>query len=74
VFEQTEPRDDVRKVAACAAAGGIEVIDQFESLRSLAIANPGALDDLYLKGEGYGQMSSTGNWHAADLVARALNK
>jgi len=64
----------VRKVAACAAAGGIEVIDQFESLRSLAIANPGALDDLYLKGEGYGQMSSTGNWHAADLVARALNK
>jgi hypothetical protein len=73
VFERTEPRDDVRKVAGCAATAGIEVLDQFEALRGLAIANPGALNDLYFT-DGYGQMTSTGNWHAADLVARALNK
>jgi hypothetical protein len=73
VSERTEPSEDMRTVAACAAATGIEVIDQFETLRSLAIANPGAVNDLYRK-DGYAQMTSTGNWHTADLVARALNK
>jgi hypothetical protein len=74
VFERTEPGEHMKKIAACAASAGIEVIDQFEALRSLAIANPGALNDLYLQGDGYGQMTSAGNWHAADLVARALNR
>jgi hypothetical protein len=74
VFEETEPGDDVKKIATCAAPLNIEVIDQFGPLRSLAIANPGALHDLYLQGDSYGQMTSIGNWHAADLVARALNK
>ena len=74
VSERTEPGEDAKKVASCAALAGIEVADQFEPLRSLAVANPGALDDLYLDGDGYGQMTSTGNWHAADLVARALNR
>ena len=73
VFDRTEPRDEVKKVAACAAVAGIEVLDQFDSLRGLAIANPGAVNDLYLT-DGYAQMTSTGNWHTADLVARALNK
>jgi hypothetical protein len=74
VLESTEPGDETQKVAACAAPLGVEVIDQFQPLRSLAIANPGAVNDLYLEGDGYGQMTSTGNWHAADLIARALNK
>ena len=74
VFERTEPGEDAKKVASCAALAGIEVADQFETLRSFAVANPGALDDLYLEGDGFGQMTSTGNWHAADLVARALNR
>jgi hypothetical protein len=74
VLERTEPGEDMKRVAACAAPMGLEVVDQFETLRSLAIANPGALNDLYLEGDGYGQMTSTGNWHGADLVARALNK
>jgi hypothetical protein len=74
VFERTEPGEDARKVASCAALAGIEVVDQFEALRGLAIANPGALNGLYLQGGGYGQMTSTGNWHAADLVGRALNR
>jgi hypothetical protein len=74
VFDRTEPVEDMQHVAACAAPLGVEVIDQFQTLRGLAIANPGALNDLYLNGEGYGQMSPIGNWHAADLVARALNR
>jgi hypothetical protein len=74
VFERTEPGEDAKKVASCAALAGIEVADQFKALRSLAISNPGALDDLYLEGDDYGQLTSTGNWHAADLVARALNR
>jgi hypothetical protein len=74
VFDSTEPGEDMRKVTACAAPVGIEVIDQFQTLRSLAIANPGALNDLYFPGEGYGQMTALGNWHAADLIARALNE
>ncbi len=74
VFERTEPGEDMTKVAACAASAGIEVLDQFALLRSLAIANPGALKGLYLQDDGFGQMTSMGNWHAADLVARALNK
>jgi hypothetical protein len=74
VSESTEPEDDAKEVATCAAPLGVQVVDQFQSLRSLAIANPGALNDLYLQGDGYGQMTSAGNWHVADLVARALNK
>jgi hypothetical protein len=74
VLARTEPAEDMKKVAACATPAGIEVIDQFDVLRSLTVANPGALNDLYLQGDGYGQMTSIGNWHAADLVARALNE
>ena len=74
VLARTEPAEDMKEVATCAAPAGIEVIDQFEVLRSLTVANPGALNDLYLQSGGYGQMTSTGNWHAADLVARALQK
>jgi len=74
VFDRTEPSEDMRKVTTCAAPQGIEIVDQFQTLRSLAIANPGALNDLYFQGDGYGQMTPLGNWHAADLIARALNE
>jgi hypothetical protein len=74
VLERMEPGDEMKSVAACAAPAGLEVIDQFEGLRGLAIANPGAVNDLYLQDDGYGQMTDTGNWQAADLIARALNK
>ena len=60
--------------AAPSAADIALLAREFEVLRSLTVANPGALNDLYLPGGGYEQMTSTGNWHAADLVARALQK
>ena len=41
--------EDMKEVATCAAPAGIEVIDQFEVLRSLTVANPGALNNLYLQ-------------------------
>lgn len=75
VVEKMEPGEDMKKVTTCVGPMGIQVVDQFESLRALAVANPGALYDLYLQGDdGYGQMTSIGNWHAADLLARTLNE
>lgn len=73
IAERTEPPEDARKVSACAAAVAIEVIDQFDSLRAIAAADPTALASYYLDSDGYGQLSSMGNQHVADLIARALN-
>jgi hypothetical protein len=73
VAEQTEPGEDARKVAACARAEGIEVVDQFQSLRAVVTADPGALGHLYVQGYGLGGMSSDGNRRTAELLARALN-
>lgn len=74
VVERTEPGESAKKVAACAASMGIEVVDQFEALRSIVAAKPEALADLYAQGGGFGEMSSEGNRHAAELLARALSK
>jgi hypothetical protein len=73
VAEQTEPGEDARKVAVCARAEGIEVVDQFQSLRAVVAADPGTLGHLYVQGYGLGEMSSDGNRRTADLLARALN-
>lgn len=77
VAERTEPDADARQVAACAGSAGLEVVDQFNALRALAAADPGALADLYLpadRGEGFGQMTSKGNRYTAELLAEALGK
>jgi hypothetical protein len=74
VAEKTEPQEDVKKVAACAASMAIEVVDQFEGLRAIAAASPEGLGDYYLQGEGDGQMSRKGNLHAAELLVRALKR
>ncbi|HEY7550134.1 MAG TPA: hypothetical protein VH913_11535 [Hyphomicrobiaceae bacterium] len=73
VAERTEPGEDARKVAACARTEGIEVVDQFQSLRAVVTADPGALGHLYVQGDGLSEMSSDGNRRTADLLARALN-
>jgi hypothetical protein len=74
VAEKTEPHEDVKKVAACAASMAIEVVDQFEGLRAIAAASPEDLGNYYLQGEGDGQMSRKGNLHAAELLVRALKR
>jgi len=74
IVEREEPSEDARKVAACAATTGIEVIDQFAGLRAIGGASREALQNLYTKGDGHGPMSPKGNRHAAELLARALTK
>jgi hypothetical protein len=74
VAEETEPKEGARKVATCAAALAIEVVDQFEGLRAIAVAKPEGLGDYYLQGEGDEQMSRKGNLHAAEQLVRALKR
>ncbi|MBO0766502.1 MAG: hypothetical protein J2P50_18200 [Hyphomicrobiaceae bacterium] len=73
VAEQAEPAGDARKLSACAGAAGIEVVDQFQSLRAVVVADAGAFGHLYVQGDGLGEMSSAGNRRTAELLARALN-
>jgi hypothetical protein len=74
VAERTEAGADAEKVRDCAAVLAIAVVDQLKALRDVAAADPDALGDFYLHDDGFGQMSSEGNRHAAELVARVLGK
>jgi hypothetical protein len=75
IVDKDEPSENARQVSACASQLGIEVVDQFPSLRAIAAANRDGLRDLYVReGDGYGHMSSKGNQHAAGLLAHALSK
>ena len=70
VTQKEQPLDDARTVAQCATAAGIEVVDQFASLRALAVADLAAFRGLYLKGA----PSPKGNRQAAEMLARAIDK
>jgi hypothetical protein len=73
VIENEAPNENAQQVTACSRAMGFEIVDQFQPLRALAKTNRQAVTDLYAKeGDGYGHLNETGNWHAADLLARAL--
>jgi hypothetical protein len=74
VAESSEPGADVRQVAACATAAGLEVIDQLEALRTAVAQGIADLDELYLQTSGFGQMSPKGNRATADLLAGTLGK
>jgi hypothetical protein len=74
VAEKAEPDAGFKRIAACTTSLGIDVVDQFEGLRSLAAADPGGLGDLYLEASDFGQMSPSGNRHTAEQLARALAK
>jgi hypothetical protein len=70
IAQREEPLEDARKVAQCATASRVEVVDQFGALRAIAAANPEALRELYLKG---GRMSPKGNRQGAELLASAID-
>jgi hypothetical protein len=72
--DSTEPDDDANQVAACAAAAGLETIDQFVSLRPKIVERPGLIEELYLTASDYGQMSSKGNRATAELLAAELSR
>jgi len=53
---------------------GLETIDQFDTLHAAAAERAGALDELYLTGSDFDQMSPKGNRQTAQLIAAALGK
>jgi hypothetical protein len=73
VTDEGDPDGAVRKVAACAGAAGVEIVDQLPALRAVAAADRDTLDRLYLE-DGDGQMSPEGNRRTAELLAGALRK
>ncbi len=62
-----------RRVVDCAKKFGIQVVDQFASLRVIAVADRRKLRDYYFKEkDNFGHMTPKGNQHAARLLAEAL--
>ena len=73
IAETEAPGEDARKVVACATTMGVEVVDEFASLRAVAIVDRDTFGDFYLEeDDGTRLMSPEGNRHAAELLARAL--
>jgi hypothetical protein len=64
------PQEDASKVTQCAAAAGIEVVDQFRPLRALAVSDLAAFRGLYLKRA----LSPKGNRQAAEMLVRAIDR
>jgi hypothetical protein len=74
VADRAGPGADAKQVSACAQAMGLETIDQFDTLHAAAADRAGALDELYLTGSDFDQMSPKGNRQTAQLIAAALGK
>jgi hypothetical protein len=66
--------ENARRVVACAKAMGIEVVDQFASLRAIIKTDRAKAREYYFadEHEGFGHMTPKGNEHAAKLLAAAL--
>ena len=75
IVEEDDISENAYGVEACARDVGIEVIDQYASLREIALKDPAAITSYYvMTGEEFGHMSAKGNAHAAALVAEALKR
>ena len=75
IVENEKPTENAQRVMACAASAGIEVVDQFGPLRAVAAADPNAVWSYYInKGEMFTHMTSKGNEHAAELLAKVVRK
>jgi hypothetical protein len=67
------PLDRALQVGACATAMGIQVVDEFDSLKAILRADPSQLAAHYVMTKGApGHMSEGGNAHMAKLLAAAL--
>ena len=73
IQEEDSISDNAKKVHDCARNMDVEVVDQFESLREIAVAQPKAYREHYIIMDGQFQhMSSKGNAQAASLLASGL--
>jgi len=73
-LEEDEPPDSTQLVIRCAREQGYEVVDQYPSLRAIALADEDEFRSyygFYENGE-FGHMSSKGNAQAAQLLAAQL--
>jgi hypothetical protein len=68
------PLDRAIQVETCATAMGIQVVDEFNSLKAILRADPSLLAAHYVMTNGApGHMSERGNAHMANLLAAALS-
>ena len=75
ILEEDEISENAKKVESCARVANLEVVDQFEALRAIAIARPLVFREYYAMLEGqFLHMSSKGNAHAAGLLAKRLQE
>jgi hypothetical protein len=76
ILASNRPEADARAVADCARKDGIEVVDQFEQIRTIVAADPRAIDDYYFRYEDktFGHMTAKGNLLAAQLLAKSFGK
>lgn len=75
IIEEGEPTEHAQGVAACAKQQGIQLVDQFASLRALVEKDANALRPYYMiDGKIFTHMSAKGNEHAAQLLAKALGE
>jgi ATP-dependent exoDNAse (exonuclease V) beta subunit len=75
ILQENEPEEDFQRVIDCAEAAGIEVIDQFASLRAVAVLDVKEFQTYFVKeGKVHEHMSSKGNEQAAKLLSAALAK
>jgi hypothetical protein len=72
--DQDTPLDRAIQVETCATAMGIQVVDEFNSLKAILRADPSQLAAHYVMTNGApGHMSEQGNAHMAGLLAAALS-
>lgn len=75
ILSEDRSSENARRVVACAEAAGIQVVDQFATLRAIAVASPEAFRGYYFPDNAaFGHLTEKGNEHAASLLAAALAK
>ena len=74
VLEEQEIIPEMAHITKCAQETGIQVVDQFAPLKAVTKGNVDLVAEYYdVQNDEFGHMSSKGNRHAAELLAKALN-
>jgi len=76
LFDTEHSTPVAQAVVACAEAADIRVVDQFDSLRAIALEDVNEIAQYYsgmFVGKIYGHLTAKGNEHAARLLHQALN-
>ncbi len=75
VLEEPYILNDMKKLTECSQHAGIQVVDQFASLKALTHGDPDLVAQYYtVEGEEFGHMTPLGNEQAAQLLAAAMKE